>query len=218
MTNENKQVISRKEAKHLGLTRYFTGEPCKSGHVDLRITDSGVCVQCRSIMKKKKTAERRKALGLPEIYRPVNEEDRKRHYRDYKKKLAQDNKESVHQRVRDWVKQNPEKARQNKRNYTKRNPWVAPDWLAKRRANIKNRTPKWLTPEDFKKIKNKYKEAKWMSVRSGFVHHVDHIIPLNGKTVSGLHVPENLRVIPKCHNQRKGCRFDEKYLAYWPIY
>ena len=42
---------------------------------------------------------------------------------------------------------------------------------------------------------------------TGVLHHVDHIIPLTSNTVCGLHTPENLRVIPALHNQRKGNRY-----------
>ena len=42
---------------------------------------------------------------------------------------------------------------------------------------------------------------------TGIRWDVDHIVPLNGKIVCGLHIPENLRVIPKTDNIRKGNRF-----------
>jgi hypothetical protein len=66
---------------------------------------------------------------------------------------------------------------------------------ALRRANKLQRTPKWLTEEDKKKIKSIYKNARHLTVTTGEQHHVDHIIPLQGELVSGLHVPSNLQVL-----------------------
>lgn len=73
-----------------------------------------------------------------------------------------------------------------------------------RYAGKRKRTPSWLTADDKRLIKAKYSEAHWMTVRTGFKHHVDHIVPLLGKDVCGLHVPWNLRVIPARENIKKG--------------
>lgn len=44
MTNDLPK--SRKEAKRIGSIKYFTGEPCKHGHIAARYTDSGTCQEC----------------------------------------------------------------------------------------------------------------------------------------------------------------------------
>ena len=40
------EVISRKDARDRGLKRYFTGRPCKYGHIAERFTSNGSCVEC----------------------------------------------------------------------------------------------------------------------------------------------------------------------------
>jgi 5-methylcytosine-specific restriction endonuclease McrA len=69
------------------------------------------------------------------------------------------------------------------------------------------RTPKWLSNVDKLKIKCLYQVAAMYSRESDEAWHVDHIVPLQGENVSGLHVPWNLRVIPGTDNMRKNNRF-----------
>jgi hypothetical protein len=74
---------------------------------------------------------------------------------------------------------------------------------AKRRARKKNAFPKWLTDLQLSQIKSIYKKcAEYRSM--GLNMHVDHVIPLQGKTVSGLHIPANLRIVTAEVNMRKG--------------
>jgi hypothetical protein len=73
-----------------------------------------------------------------------------------------------------------------------------------REAGKISRTPAWLSEADKALIKTRYAEARWMTSRTGIKHHVDHIVPLLGKAVCGLHVPWNLRVIPARENIKKG--------------
>lgn len=74
------------------------------------------------------------------------------------------------------------------------------------RAEKLKRVPVWLTDEDIEKIKSIYREALKVTHETGKVHHVDHIIPLQGDIVSGLHVPDNLQVITAKENFVKNNR------------
>jgi len=69
-----------------------------------------------------------------------------------------------------------------------------------RYESIKTRTPNWTNLEMIRSI---YDEKK----KLGREYHVDHIIPLHGRFVSGLHVPENLRIIKRTENLKKGNNF-----------
>ena len=55
-------------------------------------------------------------------------------------------------------------------------------------------------------IEEAYELAGKRTELFGFSWHVDHTLPLQGRTVSGLHVPTNLQVIPAVDNIRKGNR------------
>ena len=81
--------------------------------------------------------------------------------------------------------------------------------LARKRALAKiTRTPPWLTSEDHALIEAKYAISKWLSDVVGIKYNVDHIIPLRGKLVSGLHVPDNLCVIPAALNFKKNNKWE----------
>lgn len=76
--------------------------------------------------------------------------------------------------------------------------------MARRRANKLTATPAWV---DMLAIKDLYLLAQIRTAETGIKYSVDHIVPLKGKNVCGLHCPENLQVIPLIDNIRKGNRY-----------
>ena len=84
----------------------------------------------------------------------------------------------------------------------------AASYQAKRRALKLQRTPSWLTEIDKERIQNEYKLASLQSKITGEPWHVDHVIPLQGKFVSGLHVPSNLKAIRGKDNISKHNKFE----------
>lgn len=104
-----------------------------------------------------------------------------------------------------WRIKNKEKNKLMKKQSRKRHPATGVAQLAKRRATLKNAMPKWLTIEQKQEIKQFYidaKELQWLSDPTDPLE-VDHIVPLQGEIVSGLHVPWNLQILPKSTNVKK---------------
>jgi hypothetical protein len=78
----------------------------------------------------------------------------------------------------------------------------------KRRAAKLLRTPVWLTKDDMWLIEQAYELSALRTKLFGFAWEVDHILPLQGKIVSGLHVPNNLQVIPAVINRQKRNKYE----------
>lgn len=88
-----------------------------------------------------------------------------------------------------------------------------PGWWARvasrRRVVVQQATPRWLTKEQHNEIERKYAHAKECQMLTGDDYHVDHVVPLQGKNVCGLHVPWNLEVLPSDLNDSKGNKLSE---------
>ena len=144
---------------------------------------------------KTKTMRRPPGTRTIEDKRAARRADYQKHkerYTQKAKELYEKNKEKRLQQSRDWKKAN--KDRHNVLNRAH---------ASKRMAQKRKATPPWLTKEHYEQIKSVYFEAERLTAETGIKHEVDHIVPLSGKTVSGLHVPWNLRAIPATENNRR---------------
>jgi hypothetical protein len=108
--------------------------------------------------------------------------------------------------VRLYKRKYAEKTRFWNRQYQKNHQHIYNMHQAKRHIAKLKRTPKWLTKDDWILIQMKYELAMYLTEVTGMKWEVDHIIPLQGENISGLHVPNNLRVITKYENYNKGNR------------
>jgi len=88
--------------------------------------------------------------------------------------------------------------------FYKANPEIASAASRKRYAKKRLATPQWLSELQKDQISLFQEAADKMKLDTGINFHVDHIIPIQGKYVSGLHVPWNLQVITAQDNHRKG--------------
>lgn len=114
------------------------------------------------------------------------------------------NRERVRQHKRKWAAKNQDKIKAKNARWKADNPdRVAAD-VRNRQARIAQAMPKWVNKT---KIRGMYYVARMFEQSYGGKWHVDHIIPLRGKNVCGLHVPWNLRVCPAPENQAKSNLF-----------
>lgn len=165
--------------------RYFTGKPCKHGHVAERFLSCGICVECNRLF----AANRREKY--PEQTRACV----KAAYEKYGEKYAPGKRTA---RAK-WKLANPEWVKaSNHKQYVRKGSAYWRAARSKRRAAERRQVPPWANVAEIERI---YRECP-----TG--HHVDHVIPLRGKLVSGLHVETNLQYLPARANQRKHNRFN----------
>jgi hypothetical protein len=181
---------TRKEAKAQGAEYYFTGTPCKHGHIALRKT-KGACIECLKAEWEKGNVKR------AEYFKAYN------------------TREDVKNRKNNWYLTNRDQViaqaktrpyavtKEYKRAWKERNLiWVRADTKARRRKH-REATPKWLTAKQKSEIRQLYQTAITMTKTTGEQYVVDHIVPLRSDEVCGLHVPWNLRVITQEENLQK---------------
>lgn len=204
-------IITRKEAKRAGLKKYYSGVPCKNGHVSSRFTSNTGCVQC---LKNKQIEKRHPRERLtPEEVRKRGREASLRSYHKYKhlgkaaerqKKFYKENREYVNARANRW--KNSEKGKAYRKRWNEENYDKVLGYSHKRTRRIREATPPWITETQRKEMIDVYMECRRISRETGVLHHVDHIIPLKGPDVRGLHVPWNLQILPAKVNQSKHAR------------
>jgi hypothetical protein len=110
-----------------------------------------------------------------------------------------------------WSEKNRHKDNSYKAKWNKDNKDKKLVLTRKRQIGKINRTPRWLSDFDKLKIKCIYSIAAMLTRENKEPWHVDHIIPLQGKNVSGLHVPSNLQFIRGKENSKKFNKFEVSY-------
>jgi len=103
------------------------------------------------------------------------------------------NQEHHRLQCRAWVKANPEKRKEI--------VLASRTLFGSRKKKVRQATPSWANGFYISEI---YHLARLRTKLLGITYHVDHVIPIKGKLVCGLHVEDNLRIIPADLNMKKG--------------
>lgn len=211
--NKCKQVKSFKE--------FNKDKTKKGGH-------SGSCSICaketaRIWRENNRERDRANARNYNRIHRKERYEyqkiwlkENKDHIKEYDKKRRQTDKykktkKAYNDKVKDTEK-HKEYFKKRTKEFRKQNPKYVTYTQSLKRAKIKNATPKWITKEIKRKIRQIYSNCP-----EGY--HVDHIIPLVGKyknehIVCGLHIPANLQYLKDEDNLKKNCKVNLEELIY----
>lgn len=173
-------------AKAAGLKRYISGRPCPAGHVGERFVSNYGCVECL-----RGHARNYYAKNLPVMQKRSGEWARKnpeknaaRARRWYHARV--ENKAYVKANRDQWRQENVERTRLKSRLYSQ----------ARRKRLV---IPAWADLQEIERI--------YVECPPGM--EVDHIVPIAGKNVCGLHVEYNLQYLTKSENSRKGAKHED---------
>lgn len=165
---------TRKDAKRLGIAKYFTGMPCKRGHVSPRHV-GGDCISCNRENVKSYRASERGRL----VVNRMNARSKRKHL------------DAVRERHRNYYAKERHRYIEN----------------AKLRSDrIRNKAPAWI---DRRYVSMLRKICMRVTECTGVQWEIDHLIPLQGELVSGLHVHSNLQLLPAYANRLKSNKYDE---------
>lgn len=198
-------LIDRQTAKAAGLKRYFTAESCKREGIAERLVSTSDCL-CSACKKHISDRKRKHRTDNPDIYAE--------RYRIY----YINNKESEKSRKRKWDELNSERVSEqgrkryqlNKNNilarhkkWRRENLALIRKHCAKYRASKLNATPPWFGELDDFVLGEATQLCHLRKIKTGFNWSMDHMIPIQAKSVCGLHVWNNFQVIPTVLNSSK---------------
>jgi len=248
------EIITRKEAQEKGLPRYFTGKPCKRGHVCERYSLRGACVDCTAsrvnAIRNKVECKRKgsgiyklkeaKELGLeyynngkpcingvfgmrktkqegkcfcPTCYNELKNRakrcsEKKRRAAGVPPRTFRTEQQTKNDIYKKWVEENRARVNEQQRKWRQANRERLRPYQSAYNAIRWKRTSIPLARMHFDNILSVYKERDKVTKQTGLEHHVDHIVPLLGKNVCGLHVPWNMQILPAKQNRIKSNKWE----------
>lgn len=123
----------------------------------------------------------------------------------YRKTAYNKNIKSIKENAKVYYQENKEHMQELNRQWNRDNPHRRKAIGAKYRAASLQASVPWANQEAIAEV---YKECLETTERTGVLHHVDHIVPLQSKVVCGLHNEFNLQIIPAKENLTKSNKFE----------
>jgi len=236
--NHNFHIIPRKIARRIGIQRYFTGKPCKYGHICERYTSSGSCVECvhnnntsdeaRSYQKEYYKDNKEKRINYQKVYYRKNIDFKLAYHKKYR--------EANIENIRQYREANKKYLNEYDRAYRKERRRTDPEYkltikmrrMLRRVIEVTNETKKSST---FKILGYTSSDLK-SHIESQFLPgmtwdntdewHIDHIYPISRFIKEGIEDPkiinslENLRPMWKIDNLSKGNLTFEEWADLYP--
>jgi len=137
-----------------------------------------------------------KSGGCPLCLRKHMQDNRQK-YNERNAKYRESNRDHYNLLQREWRYNNKDKVAKFHRNHFEKNVSQYNSWAKLGALKKRNRVPSWSQIEEIHQF--------YVNCPEGY--QVDHIIPLNGKLVCGLHVIENLQYLTPSENMKKGNKY-----------
>lgn len=192
--------------KHSGRKDGYSSicKDCNSAKYKIRYADNKEIILARNADYQNRNADRLKEQKRDYYVRTKEKRQPKR--KEYSAKRYAEKGAIIRAVNQEWRDANRDRHRELSSQWQRANASVVNAATARRRARKARATPTWA---DDAKIREFYFAAHFLGMVTGEWHHVDHIVPLRGNGVCGLHVEHNLQVITGRENQSKSNR-------HWP--
>ena len=211
VVEHSRPIVSRAEARKLGLPRYFTGKPCKYGHITERTTKFSNCLGCYAVQYDD-DVKRQMHYAASRRWKAENSDQHKTYWQNWYASNYDPNRQNAwytkkreHRltQARRWRAANKDKCRLHEKTYCFKNPLSKRIRNSNRRARVRN-SAGCHTDADILNIHRAQKgKCAYCRVLLRGKWHVDHIVPL---FLGGHNGPSNLQLTcPQC-NLEKGAK------------